>query len=97
MDGEGEGCGGLWGVVPLCSSPLCGFTAKCSGGGPRLPLANRVSSIDSGDAAWRSKDVLHPASISASSVTISSHGDLRGAWLLFHFCFQISCEFLLVI
>ena len=71
VDGEGEGSGGLWGAVPLCSSPLCGFTAKCSGGGPRLPLANRVSSIDSGDAAWRSKDVLHPASISASSVTTS--------------------------
>ena len=70
VDGEGGGCGRLWGAVPLCSSPLCGFTAV-SGGGPRLPLANRDSSIDSGDAAWRSEDVLHPASISASSVTMS--------------------------
>ena len=53
VDGEGKGRGGLWGAVPLCSSCLCGFAARCLVVDPGLPLVNRVSSTDSRDAEWR--------------------------------------------
>ena len=97
VDGEREGRGGVWGAVPLCSSPLCGFTARYlvvdSGSRWSIGSAPQTHEMQSGGVRMCCN---LPASLHLRSphLIMVTSGE---QWLLFHFCFQSSCEFLLVI